>query len=62
MDGYKWSAPFSVTTEGMMSVCLRSETGMDRTYLRIDVRSGTKRSRYEVIFRPNSLSSPYRYN
>lgn len=60
MDGYEWSAPFSVETEGMMSVYLRSETGMDQTYLRIEVRSGTKRSSYEVIFRPNSFSSPYR--
>ncbi|KAJ6726583.1 hypothetical protein OIU79_004678 [Salix purpurea] len=28
--------------------------------MRVQVRSGTKRSQYEVIFRPNSLSSPYR--
>lgn len=62
MDGYEWSAPFSVASEGMMSIYLRSETGMDRTYLRIEVRTGTKKSRYEVIFRPNSFSSPYRYN
>ncbi|KAK4798434.1 hypothetical protein SAY86_030760 [Trapa natans] len=60
MDGYKWSRPFSVSTEGVMRVCLQNEIGGDDIQLRIQVRSGAKGSRYEVIFRPNSFSSPYR--
>ncbi|XP_071939359.1 uncharacterized protein [Coffea arabica] len=60
LDGYEWSAPFSVNTEGMMSIHLRSETGTEQMPLRVEVRSGMKGSRYEAIFRPNFFSSPYR--
>lgn len=60
ISGYEWSTPFSVNAEGMMTICLTSETKIHQTYLRVEVRSGTKASRYEVIFRPNSVSSPYR--
>ncbi|XP_021714350.1 uncharacterized protein LOC110682332 isoform X2 [Chenopodium quinoa] len=60
VDGYKWSRPFSVGSEGMMSIVLESDTGSKELILRVAVRSGTGNSRYEVIFRPNSLSSPYR--
>ncbi|CAK9187594.1 unnamed protein product [Ilex paraguariensis] len=60
LDGYNWSTPFSVGTEGIFCVSLKSETTKDQMRLRAEVRSGTKSSRYEVIFRPNSLSSPYR--
>ncbi|XP_059444630.1 uncharacterized protein LOC132176414 [Corylus avellana] len=60
LDGYKWSTPFSVCTEGVMRTCLKKHIGNDLMQLRVEVRSGGKNSRYEVIFRPNSLSSPYR--
>lgn len=60
MDGYKWSRPFSVGSEGMMSIVLESDSGGREMIVRVAVRSGTGNSRYEVIFRPNSLSSPYR--
>lgn len=60
MDGYNWSTPFSVGTEGVMRIPLKHESGSNSTCLRVEVRSGSKSSRYEVIFRPNSLSSPYR--
>ncbi|KDP27978.1 hypothetical protein JCGZ_19058 [Jatropha curcas] len=60
VEGYNWSTPFSVCSEGMMHVSLKKDTGGDQMQLRIQVRSGTKSSRYEVIFRPNSSSSPYR--
>lgn len=60
LDGYHWSAPFSVETEGVMNIFLKDENGRAHIYLRMEVRSGTKRSRSEVIFRPKSLSSPYR--
>ncbi|KAH8501006.1 hypothetical protein H0E87_016007 [Populus deltoides] len=60
VDGYKWSTPFSICNEGMMRISLEKDSGDDQMQLRVQVRSGTKRSQYEVIFRPNSLSSPYR--
>lgn len=62
MDGYKWSRPFSVGSEGMMSIVLESDSGSRELIIRVAVRSGTGNSRYEVIFRPNSLSSPYRFD
>ncbi|XP_057544625.1 uncharacterized protein LOC130823840 isoform X3 [Amaranthus tricolor] len=60
VDGYKWSTPFSVDNEGMMCTVLESDSGGSGMIIRVAVRSGTGNSRYEVIFRPNSLSSPYR--
>ncbi|XVE82332.1 hypothetical protein DITRI_Ditri15bG0139900 [Diplodiscus trichospermus] len=60
IDGYKWSTPFSVSREGAMRVSLKNDTGSYQLFIKVEVRSGTKGSRYEVIFRPNSLSSPYR--
>ncbi|XP_012842600.1 PREDICTED: uncharacterized protein LOC105962815 isoform X1 [Erythranthe guttata] len=60
MEGYQWSAPFTIGSEGLMSICLRSELGGDQMNLSIQVRGGTKTSRYEAIFRPDSFSSPYR--
>lgn len=60
VDGYKWSSPFSVSSEGVIRIFLLKENGNDLMQLRVEVRSGTKNSRYEVLFRPNSLSSPYR--
>ena len=60
MDGYKWSAPFSVSSEGVMRVCLKKDDGNDQLQFRIAVRSGAKNSSYEVVFRPNSSISPYR--
>ncbi|KAE9602547.1 putative vacuolar protein sorting-associated protein [Lupinus albus] len=60
IDGCKWSTPFSVSYEGVMRISLKKDVGDDPLLLRVSVRSGAKRSRFEVIFRPNSLSSPYR--
>ncbi|XP_022721975.1 uncharacterized protein LOC111279261 isoform X3 [Durio zibethinus] len=60
VDGYKWSTPFSVSSEGVMRVSLKNDTGSGQLFFKVEVRSGTKSSRYEVIFRPNSSSSPYR--
>ncbi|XP_057809782.1 uncharacterized protein LOC131024279 [Salvia miltiorrhiza] len=60
MDGYQWSTPFSIGSEGLMSVCLRSELGNEHRNLSVEVRGGAKTSRYEVILRPCSFSSPYR--
>ncbi|KAI4335042.1 hypothetical protein L6164_013726 [Bauhinia variegata] len=60
VDGYKWSIPFSVCNEGAMRINLKSDVGDNQKQLRVAVRSGAKRSRFEVVFRPNSLSSPYR--
>ncbi|GMH18990.1 hypothetical protein Nepgr_020831 [Nepenthes gracilis] len=60
VDGYRWSAPFSVGAEGVMCIVLEHDTESRRIEIRIIVRSGTKSSPYEVIFRPNSFSSPYR--
>ncbi|KAM7259519.1 hypothetical protein ACFE04_015260 [Oxalis oulophora] len=60
VDGYKWSSPFSVSSEGMMRISVKRDTGIGQMQLKVEVRSGTKSSRYEVIFRPNSSASPYR--
>lgn len=60
VDGYDWSTPFSISNEGMMRVSLKNGNGSDQLFFKVEVRSGTKSSRYEVIFRPNSSSSPYR--
>lgn len=60
IDGYKWSTPFSVSYEGVMRISLIKDVGDQLMQLRVAVRSGAKRSRFEVVFRPNSLSSPYR--
>ncbi|OMO58553.1 hypothetical protein COLO4_34529 [Corchorus olitorius] len=62
VDGYKWSTPFSVSSEGVMRVSLKNDTGSYQLLVKVEVRSGTKSSRYEVVFRPNSSSSPYRLN
>ncbi|KAI7737223.1 hypothetical protein M8C21_001546 [Ambrosia artemisiifolia] len=59
-DGYHWSAPFSVATEGWMRVSLRNETTGKQSYFKVEVRSGTTSSRFDVLFRPNSFSSQYR--
>ncbi|KAK8661863.1 hypothetical protein V6N13_091452 [Hibiscus sabdariffa] len=60
VDGYNWSTLFSVSSEGVMRVSLKKDNGSDQLFFKVEVRSGTKSSRYEVIFRPNSSSSPYR--
>lgn len=59
-DGYRWSRPFSVGSEGVMSVVLESDTEGIEMNIRVAVRTGIQSSRYEVVFRPNSFSSPYR--
>lgn len=61
MEGYQWSAPFSVNDEGEMRINLKNDTGVGQMQLRILVRSGAKKSRCEVIVRPNSLLTPYRF-
>ncbi|KAH0635119.1 hypothetical protein KY284_037905 [Solanum tuberosum] len=60
VDGYDWSPPFSVDSEGVMCICLKNQTSHNLMHLKVEVRSGTKSSRYEVILRPNSFTSPYR--
>ncbi|XP_050912165.1 uncharacterized protein LOC127127091 [Lathyrus oleraceus] len=60
IDGYKWSTPFRVGYEGIMHISLEKDVGDETMQLRVAVRSGAKRSRFEVVFRLNSLSSPYR--
>ncbi|KAL5541456.1 hypothetical protein UlMin_009166 [Ulmus minor] len=60
INGYKWSMPFSVCNEGVMRICLKKDIGNNQLQIRIEVRSGAKSSAYEVIFRPNASSSPYR--
>ena len=61
LEGYKWSTPFSINTSGVMCVLMNSITGNDQTFVRVNVRSGTKCSRYEVVFQLDCWSSPYRY-
>ncbi|KAL7618287.1 hypothetical protein Lser_V15G01600 [Lactuca serriola] len=60
IDGYQWSMPFSVANEGSMRISLKNETTGKYLYLKVEVRSGTTSSRFDVIFRPNSFSSQYR--
>uniref|UniRef100_A0A0D9VFX1 C2 domain-containing protein n=1 Tax=Leersia perrieri TaxID=77586 RepID=A0A0D9VFX1_9ORYZ len=60
LEGYKWSTPFSIDANGVMCVLMNSITGNDQALVRINVRSGTKSSRYEVIFQLACWSSPYR--
>ncbi|XP_058093613.1 uncharacterized protein LOC131239768 [Magnolia sinica] len=60
VDGFKWSLPFSIENEGVMCASLKNDVGSDQMFIRVEIRSGTKSSRYEVVFRPASFSSPYR--
>lgn len=60
IDGYSWSTPFSVGIEGVMCISLEKAPPSDPMQLRVEVRISTMSSRYEVIFRPDSFSSPYR--
>lgn len=60
VDGYKWSQPFSVNSEGIMQINLKSELDESQLHLRAEIQTGTKESRLLVIFRHASVSSPYR--
>ncbi|XP_042516642.1 uncharacterized protein LOC122090931 isoform X2 [Macadamia integrifolia] len=60
VEGHKWSTPFSIASEGMICVSMKNDRGNDQMYVRVEIRNGIKYSRYEVVFRPASLSSPYR--
>jgi hypothetical protein len=60
VDGYKWSQPFSVNSEGIMQINLKSELDESPLYLRTEIQTGTKESHCLVIFRHASVSSPYR--
>jgi hypothetical protein len=42
-------------------VLMNSTTGNDQAFVRVNVRSGTKSSRHEVVFQLDCWSSPYRY-
>jgi vacuolar protein sorting-associated protein 13A/C len=42
-------------------VLMNSITGNDQAFVRVNVRSGTKSSRYEVVFQLACWMSPYRY-
>lgn len=60
LEGYKWSTPFSIDANGVMCVLMNNTTGNDQALVRVNVRSGTKCSRYEVVFQFACWSSPYR--
>uniref|UniRef100_A0ACD5YZI2 Uncharacterized protein n=1 Tax=Avena sativa TaxID=4498 RepID=A0ACD5YZI2_AVESA len=60
MEGYKWSTPFSIHANGVMCVIMNSIKGNDQAFVRVNVRSGTRSSRYEVVFQLACWSSPYR--
>lgn len=60
VDGYKWSQPFSVNSEGIMQINLKSELDESQLHLRAEIQTATKESRFLVIFRHASVSSPYR--
>ncbi|XP_015689233.1 uncharacterized protein LOC102707936 [Oryza brachyantha] len=60
LEGYKWSTPFSIDANGVMCVLMNSTTGNDQALVRVNIRSGTKSSRYEVVFQLACWSSPYR--
>lgn len=46
----------------MMCVSLKSHEGNnDIIFLRVEVRGGTKSSRFEVVICLDTLTSPYRY-
>lgn len=60
LDGCNWSSPFSVGSSGMMSIFIKNDIGEDQACMRVEVRSGMKSSRYEVVFRLPSFSSLYR--
>ncbi|XP_073012998.1 uncharacterized protein [Typha latifolia] len=60
LDGYEWSMPFSIESDGVICVGLNSDTGDSRMFIRVEVSGGTKSSCYEVLFQLASCSSPYR--
>ncbi|XP_024384462.1 uncharacterized protein [Physcomitrium patens] len=60
VDGYRWSNPFSVDTEGIFHVTLQAEQGGPSLVIRGEVRNGVKDSRYFVVFRLAARQSPYR--
>lgn len=62
VDGYKWSQPFSVDTEGVIHIILHSDQDRDDSDLviRAEVRNGVKGSRNFVVFRLAARQSPYR--
>lgn len=60
LEGYKWSTPFSIDANGVMCVLMNSISGNDQAFVRVNLRSGTKSSRYEVVFQLACWSSPYR--
>jgi vacuolar protein sorting-associated protein 13A/C len=60
VEGYKWSHPFSVDSEGLIHIILRREHDDAQLVIRAEVRNGVKGSRYLVVFRLASRQSPYR--
>ncbi|MCO5593423.1 hypothetical protein L7F22_047437 [Adiantum nelumboides] len=60
MDGYEWSTPFSVDSEGISHVILKGKNSEDQLLIKAEIRNGTTESRYLVIFRHVSFISPYR--
>lgn len=60
MDGYEWSTPFCVDSEGISHITLRSEETSNKMFIKAEIRNGTTESRYLVIFRHVSFNSPYR--
>ena len=60
VDGYRWSHPFSVESEGVFHVELEAEEGGSHLVIRGEIRNGVKDSRYFVVFRLAARQSPYR--
>ncbi|KAG0559465.1 hypothetical protein KC19_10G107200 [Ceratodon purpureus] len=60
VDGYKWSHPFSVDSEGIFHIELEAEQSGPGLVIRGEVRNGVKDSRYFVVFRLAARQSPYR--
>ncbi|KAI5061209.1 hypothetical protein GOP47_0023714 [Adiantum capillus-veneris] len=60
IDGYEWSTPFSVDSEGISHVILKRKNSEDKMLIKAEIRNGTTESRYLVIFRHVSFISPYR--
>eukprot|EP00250_Pteridium_aquilinum_P021886 c25256_g1_i1 orf=924-13886(-) len=60
VDGYEWSTPFSVESEGTLHILLQSGNSSNQMLIKAEIRNGTTESRYLVIFRHVSFTNPYR--
>ncbi|KAH7429913.1 hypothetical protein KP509_09G071300 [Ceratopteris richardii] len=60
MDGYEWSSPFTVESEGVSHIIFQSKTHENSLLLKVEIQNGTTESRFLAIFRHASFISPYR--